>query len=103
MAQLVGVSPHTPKGCGFDSGQGTYLAGLWVRFLVEAQAGGSPFVKGPDMYPLALPWHPVFVPWAPGLAVGTRTEDGTGLSITRAHCHLESSWRGTGPWAHSLS
>ena len=39
VAQLVGASSHTPKGCRFDSGQDTPR--LWVRSSVGVHTGGN--------------------------------------------------------------
>ena len=43
MAKLVGVSPHTPKGCGFDSQSG-YIPRLSIRSLVRTHIGGNQWV-----------------------------------------------------------
>ena len=40
VAQLVGVSSHAPKGCGFNSRSG-HIPRVWVWSLVGAHSGGS--------------------------------------------------------------
>ena len=40
VVQLVGVSPCTPKSCGFDFWSG-YIPRLQIRFWVEARTGGN--------------------------------------------------------------
>ena len=40
MAQSVGASSYTPKGCGFNPQSG-HIPGLWVRSLVRAHKWGT--------------------------------------------------------------
>ena len=40
MVQLVGASPHTPKGCGFDSQSG-HIPRLWVLPPVRVHMEGN--------------------------------------------------------------
>lgn len=61
----------------------------------------KPVVKCPEIYPSALPSAPCVRALGLWLGCGQRTEDLVPLFVTRAHLHLQSSWRVMGIWFHS--
>lgn len=62
---------------------------------------GKPTVKCPEIFPSTLPSASCVHALGLWLGCGQRTEDLVPLFVTRAHLHLQSSWRVMGIWFHS--